>query len=120
VDAGEPVTLVNLTPHPINIYGNRDASEEPEEVIPVSDKGSARVAVIELGTNLSQHSGRYYELVEYGHIENLPQPVPGTDYIVSLVVALAARGRDDLLAPYAEVRDARGTMIGCRFLQRVC
>ena len=36
------------------------------------------------------------------------------------LIALAARGRDDLLAPYVEVRNAEGTMIGCRYLQRVC
>lgn len=59
-------------------------------------------------------------MVEYGHIHALPQPAADTDYVVSLVVALAARGRDDLLAPYLEVRNESGTMVGCRFLQRVC
>jgi hypothetical protein len=49
-----------------------------------------------------------------------PQPQDGTDYVVSLVVALSVRGRDDLLAPYLEVRNEEGTMIGCRYLQRVC
>jgi hypothetical protein len=57
--------------------------------------------------------------VEYGHVHDLPQPEPGTDYIVSLVVALACH-RGDLLAPFVEVRNDEGTMIGCRFLQRVC
>jgi hypothetical protein len=115
-----PVTLVNLTPHPVNLYGPlRNAIDGPEEVIPASGQ-IARVAVIDLGTNLSPRSGRSYELVEYGHVHDLPQPETGTDYIVSLVVALAARGRDDLLAPYAEIRNSEGTMVGCRFLQRVC
>lgn len=35
-------------------------------------------------------------------------------------VPLAVRGRDDLLAPYVEVRNEPGTMIGCRYLQKVC
>jgi len=113
------MSLVNLTPHPIAIYRDREADDGPAEVIPPSGT-VARVAVIELGTNLSPHSGRSYELVEYGHVSGLPQRQPGTDYIVSLVVALAARGRDDLLAPYVEVRNSEGTMIGCRFLQRIC
>jgi hypothetical protein len=112
------MSLVNLTPHPIAIYANRPVEDGPAEVIPPSGK-VARVATIELGTNLSPHSGRSYELVEYGHVHDLPQPEPGTDYIVSLVVALACH-RGDLLAPFVEVRNDEGTMIGCRFLQRVC
>jgi hypothetical protein len=110
--------LVNLTPHPVAIYGQRPLEEGPEEVIPPSGK-VARVATIELGTNLSRHSGRSYELVEYGYVHDLPQPADGTDYIVSLVVALACH-RDDVLAPFVEVRNDTGTMVGCRFLQRVC
>ena len=113
------MTLVNLTPHPIAIYGNRAVEEGPEEVIPPSGT-VARIATIDLGTNLSNNSGRSFEFVEYGHAHDLPQPVAGTDYIVSLVVALACHGRDDLLAPYVEVRNETGTMIGCRHLQRVC
>ncbi len=112
------MVLVNLTPHPIAIYRNRTLEEGPEETIPPSGI-VARVAVIELGTSLSANSGRSYELVEYGHVHDLPQPAAGTDYIVSLVVALACH-RGDLLAPFVEVRNADGTMVGCRFLQRVC
>ncbi len=111
--------MVNLTPHPIAIYGQRTPGQGPAEIIEPSGT-VARIATIELGTNLSQHSGRSYELVEYGHAHDLPQPGAGIDYIVSLVVALACNGRGDLLAPYLEVRDESGTMVGCRFLQRVC
>jgi hypothetical protein len=111
--------LVNLTPHPITIYRNRSIEDGPEEVIPPSGT-VVRVATIELGTNSSPNSGQSYELVEYGHAHDLPRPQPNTDYIVSLVVALAVRGRSDLLAPYLEVRNEAGTMIGCRYLQRVC
>ncbi len=110
--------LVNLTPHPIAIYGNRMPEEGPQEVIPPSGT-VARVAMIELGSQLSRWSGRQYELVEYGHVHDLPIRTAQTDFIVSLVVALACK-RDDLLAPYIEVRNEEGTMIGCRFLQRVC
>jgi hypothetical protein len=113
------VTLVNLTPHPIAIYGNRTMEEGPAEVIPPSGT-VARIATIDLGTNLSGRSGRSFEFVEYGHAHDLPQPEPGTDYIVSLVVALACHGREDLMAPYVEVRNGQGTMVGCRFLQKVC
>jgi hypothetical protein len=109
--------LVNLTPHPIAIYGNRMVLDGPEEVIPPSGT-VARVATIELGTQAGKACS--YELVEYGHLDGLPAPQDGTAYIVSLVAALAARGRDDLLAPSVEVHGESGTMIGCRYLQRVC
>ncbi len=111
--------LINLTPHPVNIYANRELADGPEKVIEPSGT-VARVACIELGTNWTHRSGVAYEYVEYGHVDDLPPPRPDADYIVSLVVALAARGRDDLLAPYVEVRNAEGTMIGCRYLQKVC
>jgi hypothetical protein len=112
------VAIVNLTPHPVAIYGNRTLEEGPAEVIPASGD-VARVATIELGTALSKHSGRSFEWVQYGHTADLPQPALNTDYIVSLVVALACH-RDDLLAPFLEVRNGDGTMVGCRFLQRIC
>lgn len=111
--------LINLTPHPIAIYGpDRSLEDGPAEVIPPSGK-VARVAAIELGTNLSSYSGRSYELVQYGHVHDLPAKEPDTDYIVSLVVALACH-RGDLLAPLDEVRNESGTVVGCRFLQRAC
>lgn len=109
--------LVNLTPHPIAIYGpERTLEDGPRDVIPPSGT-VARLATIELG---SQSGTVYpYELVEYGHAHDLPPKADGTVYIVSLVVALAVH-RDDLLAPFIEVRNGDGTMVGCRFLQKVC
>ena len=110
------MALVNLTPHPIHIYGNRTVEDGPAEVIPPSGT-VARIATIDLGSQVGKYAA--YELVEYGHAHDLPPKVEGTVYIVSLVVALACH-RDDLLAPYVEVRNGQGTMIGCRYLQKVC
>jgi hypothetical protein len=109
------MTLVNLTPHPIAVYGNRTIDEGPKDIIPPSGT-VARLATYELGTHVSDTA--VYELVEYGHAHDLPPKQPGTWYIVSLVVALAVH-RGDLLAPFVEVRNAEGTMIGCRYLQQV-
>jgi len=108
--------LVNLTPHPIAIYGNNSIEDGPREVIPPSGT-VARLATIELGGTPGDVYP--YELVEYGHAHDLPPKQDGTVYVVSLVVALAVH-RDDLLAPYVEVRNGQGTMIGCRYLQKVC
>jgi len=110
------MTLVNLTPHPVAIYGNNPVEDGPKEVIPPSGTVT-RIATIDLGTQYGNSS--VYELVQYGHAHDLPARQDGTDYIVSLVVALACH-RDDLLAPYVEVRNEEGTMIGCRYLQKVC
>ncbi|MDX2697114.1 hypothetical protein [Streptomyces ipomoeae] len=109
--------ILNLTPHPIRLYTNEredgidDLEPHLREVIPPEPK-PAQLATIELGTNCG------VELVEYGHAHDLPSKRDGVRYIVSLVVALslASRGRDDLLVPYREVRNASGTVIGCRSL----
>lgn len=111
------MALVNLTPHPIAIYRNRTLEQGPAEVIPPSGT-VVRVATIDLGTQAAHEFGAY-ELVEYGHIHDLPARQEGTAYVVSLVVALACH-RDDLYAPYVEVRNEQGTMVGCRYLQKVC
>lgn len=103
--------IKNLTPHSINLYGNED---HPVQVIPPEEK-PARLATIELGTNLIAGGGSV-ELVEFGHVNGLPQPEPDTWYVVSLPVALALPGRSDLLVPYLEVRNDAGTVVGCRFL----
>jgi hypothetical protein len=113
--------LVNLTPHPIRLFGP-DAGPEDAPVRTIEPSGTvARLATIDLGSNRMSDVEPYeaYELVEYGHAHDLPPRKDGVAYIVSLVVALAVH-RDDLLAPYGEVRNAEGTMIGCRFLQKVC
>lgn len=114
--------LVNLTPHDIAVYSNRNVEDGPAYTIPKSGN-VARVATIELGTKLMggiMERAVQYEMVEYGRLEGIPSKESGKMYIVSLVCALAAKGRDDLLAPYVEVRNEQGTMIGCRFLQKVC
>ena len=108
--------ILNLTPHPIRLYsaeredGIDDLEPHLREVIP-PEETPARLATIELG------GGMWPELVEFGHAQDLPSKRDGVHYIVSLVVALAlAHRRSDLLVPYREVRNASGTVIGCRSL----
>jgi hypothetical protein len=113
------VKLVNLTPHDINVYGGRSSAGDPVFTVPKSGI-VARVTHIELGTRYDERNEIAIEMVQYGHLENLPPVRPDTMYIVSLMCALAARGRDDVLAPYQEVRNGAGTMIGCRYFQKVC
>lgn len=108
--------ILNLTPHPIRLYssdrpdGIDDLEPGLREVIP-PEETPARLATIELGGGIA------FEMVEFGHAQNLPPKRDGVQYIVSLVVSLAlADRRSDLLVPYREVRNASGTVIGCRQL----
>jgi hypothetical protein len=109
-------TVVNLTPHPIRLYasvredGIDDLEPHLRNVIPPQPT-PARLTIRER----RPHNG--IEQVEYGHAIDLPPERDGYRYIVSLVVALALTGqRTDLLVPYFEVRNATGTVIGCRAL----
>lgn len=108
--------IVNLTPHPIRLYwpervdGLDDLDAKLLEVFQPEGK-PARLATIELGVCDG------VEMVEFGHAHDLPPKRDGVRYIVSLVVAISlADRRSDLLVPYREVRNASGTVIGCRAL----
>jgi hypothetical protein len=48
----------------------------------------------------------------------VPEPAPGTCFVVSLVVGLAAAHRTDLLVAHAYVRDLDGCIIGSGKLVR--
>lgn len=108
--------ILNLTPHPIRVYepAREDGSDNLDTELKYvfePEPTPARLATIELGGGIA------FEMVEFGHAENLPPKRDGYQYIVSLVVALAlADRRSDLLVPYREVRNASGTVIGCRSL----
>jgi hypothetical protein len=112
--------IVNRTPHVLRLYrfdgpDTVDALTDGlvEEIPPTGPP--VRLAMIELGT---QAGG--IELVEFGHAHDLPPKRLGVHIAVSLVVALACRGRDDLVFPYREVRDRNGTVVGCRQFGSVC
>jgi hypothetical protein len=54
--------------------------------------------------------------VSYGDTTDLPREEPGTDLVVSRIVAAEHRSRSDLLFPLSEVRDRDGKLVGCREL----
>lgn len=125
------MTLINLTPHPIRIYGpdtpdciDPDDHEPIRVIDPDPNLPPARIGTIELGTQ-SEGLGIPVEYVEYtahgGLVHSLPKPQNGVWYVVSLVVAMQQTyiyKRADLLVPYLEVRSNEGTMIGCKMLAR--
>lgn len=103
------MTIVNCTPHAIDILGDDD-------VVVASIPASGTVA----RTNMVWE---YVETVEgftvgrntYGDIVGLPDPQEGMRYIVSLQVAMAAKDRTDLLVPGPSVRKG-SVIVGCKGL----
>jgi len=107
--------IINLTPHAVTIY--RDG--QPVRTI----EPSGTVARV---TSISEHIGEVDGIPVYQHgfgaVENMPEPVSDTIYLVSMVVgqALAGSGRTDIYgpdtSPAGAVRDAEGRIIGTRGL----
>jgi len=111
---GRPVELINLTPHEIRLW-----VQQPEGLLLIPPaRQAARVAVRRESVGHIDAAGMSIPLARtiYGEIEGLPDPKPGTLYIVSSLVAAAARERDDLLIPDELVRDEQGRVIGARGL----
>jgi hypothetical protein len=109
--------LLNLTPHPINILdaGDRFLASILPEGLPARCE--------ECYT--PDEAWIYYENVvisrgtlAYTRVYNLPDPIAGTSFIVSVLVAQQFPNRDDLLVPYDIVRKS-GQIIGCRKLVRI-
>lgn len=56
------------------------------------------------------------KISRFGEIKNLPEPEEGTIYIVSQIVATAAKDRDDLFMVEDTIRDTEGRIIGAKNL----
>lgn len=101
--------FINLTPHMINVVGG----------IQFPASGTvARVATESQVVEKIKHNDKVVLLTKtiFGKVENLPEPIAGTRYIVSTIVAQAAKDRSDLLTPGELVRDDQGNVIGCKSL----
>ncbi|MDO5286958.1 MAG: hypothetical protein Q4G45_09110 [Actinomycetia bacterium] len=57
--------------------------------------------------------------VGYGSVAGLPDPEPGTVFLVSQLVVAQLPQRTDLVFPYDTIRDSRGTATGFRALGRL-
>lgn len=101
--------LINLTPHALTIH-------TPDGIVPLPPSGQvARVATVE--TTAPDHDGIPVVVTSYGQVVGLPGPIEGVMYIVSGIVADAAR-RPDVASPGALVRGPDGQPTGCRGLAR--
>lgn len=106
--------IVNLTPHTITFVAE-DGSVLRE--IPASGQ-LARVSTRTV--TIGDVDGLPVTATEFGEVEGLPSPKPGTAYVVSSLVAQRVPERRDVYIPNEAVRDEKGRIVGCRSLGRVC
>lgn len=130
---GENTMIINLTPHDVNVYNTteclvrdgriylRDDEDAEEYPVPLrvypAAKEPARVTYSYEAAGVAD--GIVISRWTVEEITGLPEPKPGTWYIVSKIVAQACPERDDLLIPGTMVRDKTDAIVGCNDFTRV-
>jgi hypothetical protein len=102
--------FVNMTPHPVNLL-----TTEGEEIATFPSKGTIRLDKfsIQIGSlNVNDHE---VDLLfsAFNPSDDIPEPVEGTMFIVSALVANAYPERTDFVMVENTVRDDNGRIIGC-------
>lgn len=103
--------IINLTPHEVKIQ-----TQGTEMVIPPCGT-VARCAITE--KIVYEINGIPIYRTEAGKVEGLPEPENETLYIVSQMVANAAKNRGDLVYPHKLIRNEKGEVVGCSALGTV-
>jgi hypothetical protein len=96
--------FVNLTPHDIVLP---TGTIKPEIKAARCSEISRKIDVID-GIEIIHK--------DFGEVIDLPEPVDGTYYIVSMLVRSACPDRKDLLSPGDLIRDNSGQILGCKNL----
>lgn len=113
---------MNLTPHKVvfQLASGEVKVLEPNGIVPRVSEQATVVGVVSLVDD-SHTNGMSVSLMHVTprRLEGLPEPQRGVMYIVSRLVAEAARDRDDLVFPFELVRDESGTVVGCGSLGTV-
>jgi hypothetical protein len=104
--------IENCTPHVVHLH------KQNGEVLTIeASKNPVRVST--KNDTLSDIDGIPVFKKTFGAIENLPEPVEGTIYIVSSIVLSALNGsRNDCYVPDDVIRDASGAIIGAKALSQ--
>ena len=110
-NVNESRIIINLCPHALNILdAEGEVRDFPKCETPARVSQSEEVLGNILGVAITKQT--------FGKVENLPEYKQGTFYVVSRMVAAAAKeeGRktSDLLIPGPGVRDEQGKIIGAR------
>ena len=102
--------LINLCPHKVDILCEDGSvlTIAPSGIVPRCSQTEVKVASVN-GIAITKQT--------YGEVYDLPDPVEGTLYIVSRMVAAAMPNRHDLVIPGPVFRDPEtGNPTGCRGL----
>lgn len=115
--------LINLTPHPFNLYKDEgdskpalslQACQEPPRI---EEKSSVERTIEVDGVKIPVYKKRVSE------VQGMPEPQADVRYIVPRIVAQKVKQtqfhRNDLLVPNDLVRDEEGKIIGCRSLAKL-
>jgi hypothetical protein len=103
-------TVLNFTPHPINIIG-----ADGEEIKTIEPSGPA-IRLKATTAPAGAHAGIKLTKTIFGEPEGLPEAIDGTLIIVSQLVKTALPDRKALIVPTEVVRDDQGRIIGCKSL----
>ena len=111
--------LINKTPHPVTLVLKDGAKITLAPVLPTPRVSSS--SVVTATYTITDGNGIEHEIVReapvFGEVVDLPEPEEGTLYIVSMLVAARAAGRNDLVSPGRQLRNEAGQVIGCAGLQ---
>lgn len=105
-------TIVNLTPHPINVIQNG----KPVLTIPTS---GTIARCTQKDTLQGDLNGIPLYTTTFGNVSGIPEEQEDVFYVVSLLVAQAVQNRKDLLITVKAVRDEQGRIIGCGGLSQI-
>lgn len=116
--------LINLTPHPVHLLPIGAGKPRVFPPRPREEGGPARVAeqTAPAGSLRVAFDPQFSIVaVSYGEVTGLPAPDPlgGTAYVVSRMVAEACPDRGDLYFPMDVVRDEQGQILHACSLGRV-
>ena len=107
------IKMINLTPHEVTIF----AQDGSTVLHTVPSSGVARA--YQAREQIGEINGIPVCKTAYGAVEGLPTQEDGTIYIVSVLTAQAAKGRDDLYIVDDTVRDDAGRILGCKALAQI-
>lgn len=103
-------TIVNLTPHEINVV----CVDGSVKIF----KPSGKVARVDSkSTLLRETDGIPYYRDTVGEVIDLPEEQSGIFLLVSMVVRMALPTRIDLVSPGDLIRDGKGQPTGCKGLK---
>jgi len=111
------ITFINLTPHQITVFNDNN-----EKILEVPPSGIVARVKTEYKV-VKEICGIPIVKLEYGELENVPEPMNNTYFIVSMLVKdrMKELGYTNVLSPDTSpgsaVRDEQGRIIGVRRLQ---